>query len=277
MQLGVMMFPTDLAIRPDDLAREAEQRGFESLWFPEHTHIPVSRRTEWPGGGPLPEEYKRTHDPFVALAFAAAATERLRVGTGICLVAQRDPIVLAKEIASLDVLSGGRLLFGVGYGWNVDEMEHHGVTKPQRRAVVREKLLAMKALWTEDEAAFDGEHVRFTSSWSWPKPVQRPHPPILFGGRGSPRTYRDIVELADGWMPIPGRVDFLGQVDDLRAEAKAAGRDPTTLDITAFGAPAKPAVLEQYAAAGVTRAIFGLPPAAREDVLPVLDRYAALV
>ncbi|MFI5393518.1 MAG: TIGR03619 family F420-dependent LLM class oxidoreductase [Myxococcota bacterium] len=173
--LGVLMFPTDRAIRPDELAREAEARGFESLWFPEHTHIPVSRLSPWPGGPDLPEEYKRTHDPFVALTAAGAATERLKLATGICLVAQRDPIALAKQIASLDMLSGGRFLFGIGVGWNVEEMEDHGVDPATRRALVREKVLAMKSLWTEDEGGFDGDLVHVSRSWSWPKPAQQPH------------------------------------------------------------------------------------------------------
>ncbi|HSS08652.1 MAG TPA: TIGR03619 family F420-dependent LLM class oxidoreductase, partial [Acidimicrobiales bacterium] len=174
MKIGVTMFPTDLAIRPDQLAAELEVRGFESLFFPEHTHIPIGRRTPYPMGGELPEEYKRTFDPFVTIAAATAKTTSLVLGTGVCLVAQRDPILLANEVASVDVLSGGRVVFGVGYGWNVDEMEDHGVNPRQRRALVREKVLAIKALWTEEVAGFDGELVHFEPSWSWPKPAQRP-------------------------------------------------------------------------------------------------------
>ncbi len=206
------MFPTDYTIGPVQLATEAERRGFASLWFPEHTHIPVGRRTPWPGGGDLPQEYSHTLDPFVALGAAAAVTERLHLGTGICLVAQHDPIVLAKEVATLDLISGGRFLFGIGVGWNEDEMEHHGVDPSRRRAVVREKVLAMKALWTQDEASFDGEFVKFEPSWSWPKPVQQPHPPILMGGAGGPVTYRHIIEYCDGWMPISGRSNVVERI-----------------------------------------------------------------
>ena len=174
MHIGAMVFPTDLSIRPDRLARELEARGYESLWVAEHTHIPAGRRTPYPAGGELPEEYRRLLDPYVALTAAAMVTERLRLGTGIALVAQHDPIVLAKAVASLDLISGGRVLFGIGVGWNEDEMEHHGVDPTQRRAVAREHVLAMRELWTQDEASFEGEYVRFSPSWSWPKPVTTP-------------------------------------------------------------------------------------------------------
>lgn len=277
MKLGVMMFPTDLAIRPDELAREAEARGFESLFFPEHTHIPTSRRTPWPGGAELPEEYKRTNDPFVALAVAGAATERINLGTGICLVAQHDPIVLAKVVASLDVLSEGRFVFGVGFGWNEDEMEHHGVDPRYRRSVVREKILAMKALWTQDEASFEGRFVRFSASWSWPKPLQKPHPPILVGGAPSGLVFKHIVEWADGWMPIEGRYDIVGRAGALRQAAERSGRDPDSLEIGVFGSRGRDETIERYAEAGVSRVVLGLPPAPRDVVLPVLDRRAELI
>lgn len=277
MDIGVMIFPTDQAIQPVEMGREVEARGLHSLYFPEHTHIPTGRRTPWPGGRELPEEYKRTHDPFVALAAVAAATERIQLGTGIALVAQRDPIVLAKEIASLDVLSGGRFVFGIGVGWNEDEMEHHGVNPKQRRAIVREKVLAMKALWTEDEASFEGEHVRFSSSWSWPKPVQRPHPPIFMGGGGGPVTYAHIAEYCDGWMPISSREPVLPKVTDLRRAAEEAGRDPATIRLKLFGAIPKPAVLEAAAEAGVEECVMGVPPAGPDTVLPILDHYAGLL
>lgn len=277
MEFGVVMFPTDLAARPDEVASAAEERGFSSIFFPEHTHIPTSRRTPWPGGAPLPEEYKRTFDPFVALPFAAAVTTRIRVGTGICLVGQRDPIVLAKEVASIDVLSGGRFLFGVGFGWNEEEMEDHGTDPRFRRSVVREKILAMKALWTQDEAAFDGRFVRFSESWSWPKPLQRPHPPIILGGSGSAVTFRHVVEWADAWMPIEGRYDIVERVPDLRRAAEEAGRDPDSIEVGVFGFRGNPETLERYAEAGIARVIFGLPPADRDTVLRVLDRHAGVV
>ena len=196
MRFGITMFPTDLSIGPVELALEAEARGLDSIWFPEHTHIPVSRRTRAPAGEPLAEEYKRSLDPFVAMAAVAGATERIRVGTGIALVAQRDPIVMAKEVASLDLVSRGRLDLGIGFGWNVEEMADHGVDFTRRRDVVREKVLAMKALWTEDEAGFEGEYVNFEPSWSWPKPVQRPHPPLLIGGGGGPKLFAAIADYA---------------------------------------------------------------------------------
>ena len=223
MHIGALIFPTDLSIRPDRLAIELEDRGFESLWVTEHTHIPTSRRTPWPGGAELPEEYRRTLDPFVALTAAATVTERLGLGTGISLVAQHDPIVLAKTIASLDLLSNGRVTLGIGVGWNEDEMEHHGVDPKRRRSVAREKVLAMRELWTQEEAAFDGELVHIEPSWSWPKPVTDPHPPILMGGAGGPVTFRHVVEYCDGWMPIHGRRGIADKLDDLRAGRRRGG------------------------------------------------------
>jgi probable F420-dependent oxidoreductase len=274
--LGVLMFPTDLAIRPDHLAREVEARGLESVWFPEHTHIPTSRRTPWPGGEPLPEEYKRTFDPFVAMTAAAAATTRLKVATGICLVAQRDPVVLAKEVASVDVLSDGRLLFGIGVGWNADEMEDHGVAYPSRRDVVREKVLAMKGLWTQEAAGYDGEFVHFAESWSWPKPLQQPHPPVIMGGAGGPVTFRHIAEYCDGWMPIHGRRQVLDRLPLLRAACDEAKRDASTVELGVFGVPGRPDVIETYVEAGFIRCVLGLPAAPADTVLPILDAYADL-
>src|SRR5882724_3682654 len=208
MHFGVVMFPTDYAMRVDDLARAVEARGFESLWFPEHTHIPVSRRSPWPGGPTLPKEYWHTHDLFVALAMATAVTTTLKVGSGICLLVERDPITTAKEVASLDFLSRGRVLFGIGGGWNAEEMEDHGTDFKQRWRVLRERVLAMKRIWTEDEAAFEGDFVRFEPLWSWPKPVQKPHPPILLGGHG-PRALARVVDYCDGWLPISVRAGDL--------------------------------------------------------------------
>jgi len=276
MDLGVLLFPTDLSIRPALLARELEERGFESLWVTEHTHIPTSRVTPWPGGPNLPEEYRRTLDPFVALTSAAAVTTRLRLGTGICLVAQHDPIVLAKCVASLDLVSDGRFLFGIGVGWNVEEMTDHGVIPGRRRSIVREKVLAMQQLWTEEVASFNGDFVEISPSWMWPKPVQSPHPPIVMGGAGGPVTFRHVIEYCDGWMPIHGRRDVLGAIAELRRAADDAGRDPATIEIGVFGVPNDRAVIDAYRQAGVTRCVLAVPSGPADTVLPVLDSYRGL-
>src|SRR5881296_3520479 len=184
MHYGVVMFPTEYAMAPDELARALEERGFESVWFPEHTHIPASRRSPWPGGGELPRDYWSSYDPFVALMAAGAATRRLRLGTGICLVIERDPITMAKEVASLDHISRGRVLFGIGGGWNAEEMANHGTDFGVRWQILRERITAMKEIWTQDEAEFHGKYVNFDPMWSYPKPVQKPYPPILMGGAG---------------------------------------------------------------------------------------------
>jgi probable F420-dependent oxidoreductase len=277
VELGVLIFPTDTTPSPVELARQVEIRGLESLWFPEHTHIPPSRRTPFPGGEPLPEHYRRTFDPFVALAAAAAVTTTLKLATGICLVAQRDPIVLAKEVASLDHVSGGRFLFGVGVGWNTDEMEHHGVDPTARRAVVREKVLAMKNLWTQDAAGFEGAHVRFGPSWSWPKPLQQPHPPVILGGAGGPVTFRHVAEWCDGWMPIHGRRSIFDKLPLLHAACEEAGRDPASVELGVFGVPPRRDVLQDYASRGFRRAVIALPQGNLNDVLDVLDRAGPLV
>src|SRR6266403_4355523 len=204
MHFGVVMFPTDYAMRVDDLARAVEARGFESLWFPEHTHIPVSRRSPWPGGPTLPKEYWHTHDLFVALATAAAVTTTLKVGSGICLLVERDPITTAKEVASLDYLSRGRVLFGIGGGWNAEEMAHHGTDFDARWKVLRERVAAMQEIWTKDEAEYHGKFVNFDKLWSYPKPVQKPHPPILMGGAG-PHARQRAADFGGHWLPIGGR------------------------------------------------------------------------
>jgi len=277
MHVGALIFPTDHSIRPDRLAREMEDRGYESLWVTEHTHIPVSRRSPWPGGPNLPEEYRRTLDPFVALTAAAAVTDRLRLGTGISLVAQHHPITLAKTVASVDLVSDGRMLLGIGVGWNEEEMADHGVDPARRRGVVREHVLAMKALWTEDEAAFDGEFVSFEPTWSWPKPVTAPHPPVIMGGAGGPITFRHIVEYCEGWMPIHGRRSIADKLDELRRVADASGRDMATIELGVFGCPPDPAVIDEYAALGFTRAVLGLPPTGEDDALRALDAQASVV
>lgn len=277
MDYGVCIFATDYAIRLDELAREAEARGFESLWVPEHTHIPTSRRTPFPGGEPLPREYSHTLDPFVALTAAAMATTRLRVGTGICLVVERDPIITAKEVASLDVLSGGRFLFGVGAGWNAEEMENHGTAYRTRYRLLRERVLAMKEIWTKEAAEYHGRFVDFDPVWSWPKPVQKPHPPVVLGGEG-PRALDLVVEIADGWFPRGRNPEaLLRALEDLRRRADRAGRDMKTIPVSVFAAAADRAQLDRLEAAGIARAVLRLPSEGRDTVLPLLDRYAALV
>ena len=277
MEFGVAIFPTDYAAPPAQLARAVEERGFESLFFPEHTHIPASRETPYPAGGDLPPEYWHTHDPFVALAAAAAVTSRLRVGTGICLLVERDPITTAKEVASLDFLSRGRFLFGIGGGWNAEEMEDHGTEFRSRWKLLRERVLAMKRIWTEDEPSFEGELVRFAPLWSWPKPVQRPHPPVLLGGHG-PRALRRVVEYCDGWLPIGVRAgDLAVEIAELRRLARERGRDADAIEVTVYGARMDGDALARLRDVGVARAIFALPSADADAVLPLLDRGARLV
>lgn len=278
MDIGVFMFPTDQAIQPVQLAKEVEARGFESLWFPEHSHIPTSRETPWggnKGAPPLPQEYWRSHDPFVALAACAAVTERIRLGTGITLVAQRDPLWLAKEAASLDMISGGRFELGIGYGWCVEEIRNHGVDFKQRRAILREKVLLIKELWTKDEASFSGEYIQFEKSWAWPKPVQKPHPPILMGGAAGPKTAAHIAEFCDGWMPIGGAYDVDNGLSEITKACEAIGRDPATVNIGMYYAAGfEPEQMKGAADKGAKRAVLPLPAAGPEVVLPLLDEYA---
>lgn len=274
MQFGITMFATDLAISPAELAREAEARGFSSLFIPEHTHIPTSRRTPPPTGEPeLPEEYRRTLDPFVALATAAAVTSRLRIGTGVCLVFEHDPIALAKQVATLDHLSGGRFVFGIGFGWNREEMADHGVDYRTRRARTREIVLAMQALWSKECAAFAGEFVRFEESWAWPKPHQQPRPPILIGGGAGPKLFAHIAEYADGWIPIGG-AGVRAALPALRAAMEKAGRDPREAKVIPFGTIPEAGKLEYYASLGIEEVVLRIPSAPRDVVLPVLDGYA---
>ena len=280
MRVGLLIFPTDKGIQPVELGKEAEARGFDSLWFPEHSHIPVSRRTPWggrEGAPPLPEEYWRTHDQFIALAAIAGATSTIKLATGITLVAQRDPIWLAKEVASLDVISGGRFLLGVGYGWNHEEMESHGTPIQVRRKLVREKILAMKELWTQDEAEFHGEFVQFEKSWSWPKPIQRPHPPIVIGASPTPLHFRHIIEYGDVWMPIEGRFPIDDKWVELQQAAADAGRDPATLQLGVFGAKPDSAHLQHLRDLGASFVALGLPALDRDGAYAAMDRYAPLV
>jgi probable F420-dependent oxidoreductase len=271
-----MMFPTDYSIDPVELGRIAEEHGFESLFFPEHTHIPASRRTPYPAGGELPREYFNLWDPFVALAGVAAATERLLLATGICLVVERDPIVTAKEVASLDRLSDGRFLFGVGAGWNREEMEDHGTDPRTRFELMRERVEAMKAIWTEDEAEYHGRFVGFGPLWSWPKPVQRPHPPVLVGGNGETVLDR-VLAYGDEWMPNAGfgtPADLIARIEELRRRAADAGRGE--IPVTVYAARSKREVLEEFAEAGVHRAVLYLPPETREELMPRIERQARL-
>ncbi len=275
MKFGITMFPTDYAIGPGELAREVEAHGFESLFFPEHTHIPASRKSPWPGGPDLPEEYSHTLDLFVALTAAAAATERLLVGSGICLVIERDPITLAKEVASLDYVSGGRALLGIGAGWNLEEMENHGTDPARRWRRMRETIEAMKAIWADDEAEYHGELIDFDPIWQWPKPAQNPHPPVIIGGDG-PTTLKRVARYGDGWMPIDGRTrdDFAPAIAELNDLAAEQGRGPMTVSL--FGVGGDPARIETHAKAGVDRLVFLVPPAPADVVLPALEKRARL-
>lgn len=280
MDVGVYTFSTDRDMRTDDFAVEVEQRDFTCLMLPEHPHIPVSRDTPYPGvygGGVLPDFYQRTHDPFVALSFAAAATTRLRIGTGICLVALRDPVVTAKQVASLDVLSHGRFNFGVGFGWNADEFINHGVEFKGRHALVREKVEVMKRLWTQDEASYYGERVTLTPSWSWPKPVQTPHPPIYLGGNG-PVTMRHAAEWADVWYPTPPVEDptLVKSIPAFKQLVAEAGRDPASVRVGVAPGSIEEAGLEAYLANGVDECNVCVMGGTPDELLANLDELAAI-
>jgi probable F420-dependent oxidoreductase len=276
MDVGVFYFPSDYGIDVAKLARALEDRGFESLFLPEHTHIPVSRKTPFPCGGELPKCYVHSHDPFVALAFAGAATKKLKLGTGVCLVPQRDPIITAKTIASLDAMSGGRFVFGIGAGWNQDEMENHGTIYDTRYKVMRERVLAMRALWTQEQASFHGEFVNFDPTWMWPKPEQKPHPPILLGGN-TDHTLRRVVSFCDGWIPLGRRgFDAPKEIERLKRAAEGAKRDPNSLSITVFGAPADKATLDAWRNAGIERALLQIPDETPDEILRLVDKLAPL-
>jgi probable F420-dependent oxidoreductase len=273
LRIGLTIHATDQSMTPAELAREAEGRGFYSLYIPEHTHIPTSRRTPPPtGDADLGDEYLRSLDPYVALAAAASVTTKIRLGTAIALVAQHDTITFAKQLATLDHLSNGRLVLGIGYGWNREEMENHGVDVKTRRELVREKMLAMQALWSRQVADFDGRFVRFEPSWQWPKPIQQPRPRVLIGGAAGPVLFAHIAEYADGWLPIGGGGMKAG-LADLRRAFEEAGRDPQALEIVPMGVIPSREKLDYYAAMGATEAVLRLPSAAREKVMPVLEEY----
>ena len=279
MDFGAAIFFTDYSIGPVELGRALEERGFGSLWAPEHSHIPLSRRTPFPQGGELPKKYYDVMDPFVTLSAAAAVTTRLQVATGVCLVVQRDPIQTAKQVASLDQISGGRFLFGIGAGWNAEEMADHGTEFKSRFGVMQERVEAMKAIWTRSKPEYHGQFVDFPPMMTWPKPVQRPHPPVIVGG-AFPHGARRAIAFGDGWVPHARRPqygDVLSLLPQFRKLAVEAGRDPDTLPITVFGVAEDAELVGRYRDAGVARVVFNLPPAKSGEVLPALDRCAALM
>ena len=270
MDTGIAIFPTHDSVDPAAVARVVEQRGHASLFFPEHTHIPASRESPWPDGAALPRRYAHTYDLFVAMTAAATATTKLRIGSGICLVVQRDPITTAKEVASVDVLSGGRVEFGIGAGWNREEMANHGTDPRTRMALLVERVQAMKAIWTEEEASFHGKYVHFDRIWSWPKPAQRPHPPVLVGGNG-PTVLERVLAVGDGWFPNHGRGGAIERAADLRARATRP------IQLMVMGVPADPKVLESYERAGFSRAVHWVPSGGTGPVERELDRFESAV
>lgn len=271
MKFGIAIFPTDYAISMTELAPGVEALGFESLWVAEHSHIPTSRLSPWAGGAELPKHYWHSMDPFIALTLAAVASKTIRLGTGICLVAQRDPIHTAKSTASLDLVSGGRFLFGVGAGWNREEMEDHGTNFSTRWKLMRERVEAIKTIWTQDVAEYDGDMVNFGPMWSWPKPVQKPHPPVILGGSG-PRILERVVRYADGWMPNRG--DVIERIPELQERAKAAGRAPIPVS---YYPRAGADEIERLAKAGVERLIYYVPPDGRDPALKKLEELGDMV
>ena len=276
MKIGVGLFPTEYSMRPAPLGRALEQRGFESLFVVEHTHIPASRRTPYPAGGPLPSIYWESYEPFTFLAQVAAVTEKLQIGTGVCLVPEHHPIALAKRVASLDSLSHGRFMFGIGAGWNAEELENHGVAFGNRWKVLRESVLAMKACWTEKDASYQGEFVKFDPVWVEPKPARKPHPPILIGA-ASKLAIERVVEFADGWMPIAGAPGFEERLAQLDALCAKKGRARSSIDVSVFAAPTAKDQVAKLRDQGVNRVIAILPTLPESDSLKVLDGYADLV
>jgi len=277
MRFGLTAFCTDRSLDPGSLAAAVEAAGFDLLLFPDHTHIPVARRSPFPGGE-LPDHYARAHDPVVACAFAAAATSSLRIGIGVCLVPARDPIVLAKQVAGLDVLSGGRMALGVGAGWNAEEIADHGVDPRRRWAVLRDRVGAMKAIWSDEVASFRSEHASFGPMWSWPKPQQRPHPPILVGGHG-PGVLARVVDYGDEWLAMVARgaPPLSERMATLRDLADAAGRRPPTVAVQVYGHPPDDAVIERYLSAGVGRIDLSLPHGPPAETVAAIGRLAETV
>jgi len=273
MDFGASIFFTDYSISPAALAPAMEARGFESLWAPEHSHIPTSRRSPYPGGGDLPKSYYDVLDPFVALAAAAVVTKKLMLGTGVCLVIQRDTIQTAKLVASLDQISGGRFLFGIGGGWNAEEMEDHGTAFESRFKKMREQIEAMIQIWTRSKPEYHGEFVNFDPMMTWPKPIQKPHPPVIVGG-AFPHAARRAIRYGQGWIPVAGRGDIADQVPAFRKMVAESGRDPATLPISMFSAKDDLDVLKRFRDLGVARVTVSLPSAPSDQVLPILDRWA---
>jgi probable F420-dependent oxidoreductase len=276
MKFGVAMFFTDYSMSPQQLAIAAEERGFESLWAPEHSHIPIPRVTPWGGGDELPKQYYDVMDPFLTLTAAAVVTKTIKLGTGICLVVQRDPIQMAKEVASLDQLSGGRFLFGVGGGWNKEEIANHGTAFETRFKLMRERIEAMKVIWTESKPEYHGEFVNFDTIMAWPKPVQKPHPPIIVGG-GFPHAARRAIRYGNGWIPLGGRMDLFEALPKFREMAREAGRDPAEIEISDFGPPIDADAIKKNADAGVDRVVFSLPSEKADTILPMLDAAAKFI
>ena len=280
LRLGVTLLSADTTIRPDDLARAAEERGFESMWLPEHSHIPISRESPWPGsltGEPLPAPYARLHDVFVSLSMAAAVTTKLRLGTSVVLLGQRDAIWTAKQVATLDYLSGGRVELGVGIGWNREEMAGHGMRFADRWVRVRETVAAMRALWTNDVGAYEGELVRVAPSWQWPKPAQPNGPPVHLGGGAGPRLLGEMAAWADGWLPISGRASLRSRLDVMSAACEGVGRDPASVIVSVFGATNSVSGLTSLAGEGVHRAVLTSWAGDRDGVLRDLDSWLPLI
>jgi len=279
MQIGAAMFFTDYSMSPIELARALEERGFESIWAPEHSHIPLSRKSPFAGGGELPKQYYDVMDPFVSLSAAAAATKTIKIGTGVCLVIQRDTIQTAKLVASLDQVSGGRFLFGIGGGWNQDEMEDHGTVFATRFKKMREQVEAMKLIWTENKPEYHGEIVDFPAMMTWPKPAQKPHPPVIVGGM-FPHAARRALRYGDGWIPHSRRphyedvTDFLPQFRQMAAEA---GRDLAEVPVTVWGVQPDYDRVRRYEEQGVARGVVQLAPEPADKTLPILDRWAKVI
>ena len=277
MKFGTMIYSTDYAMRPDTFAVACEERGFESVWLPEHTHIPASRQSPFPGGGDLPQDYWHLLDPLIGLTAAAIATDNIKLATGVCLITERDPIVLAKEVATLDLLSNGRFIFGIGAGWNAEEMENHGTAFGERWKVLEDRIEAMQACWTQEDSEYHGKHANFDAIWSWPKPVQTPHPPIVMGA-ASPWGRERVARYCNGWVPLPAQMQNIDEeIADLNARLERHGRSPDEIEISFFWAPEDAGELKRFEDLGVDRAILACPAQGDDETLRVLDQHAALM